>query len=243
MKDEDVQKPQSKKEIAYPLYGLESCIKFAAVIKDLGGSKGAVKKSLLAQQLGIAESTPSFFQKLSSAKAYGIIGGWGSYSLSDFGRAYFYPTNESDKLEAALQMLAVPPVFGHLIKRFDGERLPSNEMLGNILHQEFAVPDSWKDRVASFFVTASQFLGIIDNAGVLRYDAAMHMQPPAPAISDLIKAPASDALGEALAGIVPPNPSNDSWKYDQIRLETPRKLPKELWDKLNAYVQMLKPTG
>lgn len=36
---------------------------------------------------------------------------------------------------------------------------------------------------------------------------------------------------------------SDAWSYagGKIKVQTPGKLSKELWDKLNAYVQMLKP--
>ena len=165
---------EDRKEPAYPYYDLEACIKFVSNIKDLGGSKERVKKSLLAKQVGLAESTPSFFQRLSASKVFGIIQGWGEYGLTELGRNYFYPQSEKAKTDALLSMFLTPRAFAFIVKRFDGERLPTTEIMGNILHQELGVPDSWKDRVAQTFNRSAHFSGIIDNAGFLRYDAGVH---------------------------------------------------------------------
>lgn len=177
--DHVVKKPakdqqETRKEAAYPYYDLESAIKFASVIKDLGGSKSGIKKSLIAKQVGVAESTPSFFQKLSASKTFGIIEGWGEYGLTETGRNYFYPQSNEAQQQALLSLFITPSAFAFLLKRFDGEKLPSSDIVGNILHQELNVPDSWKDRVAQIFARSAQFVGIIDSGGFLRYDAAMH---------------------------------------------------------------------
>src|SRR5438128_820150 len=119
-----------QREAKYPYYDLEDAINFASSIKDLGGSKGGVKKSIIARQLGLAESTPSFFQKLSATKTYGIIEGWGSYGLTELGRNYFYPTSEIDAQEAKLAMFTTPELFKKLVARFDGEKLPTTAILG-----------------------------------------------------------------------------------------------------------------
>ena len=164
----------SKREIAYPAFTLEDCIRFSEGIKDMGGSRTPVAKSVLAKHCGLAESTPGFFQKLGAAKCFGIIEGWGSYTLTEHGRKYFYPTNDSEKTAAELHFLKKPAAFAILVKRFDGEKLPPVATLGNILHQEAGIADSWKDRLASIFVRSAEFIGIIDGNGFLRHDAAMH---------------------------------------------------------------------
>jgi len=187
---------QERKEAAYPYYDLESCIKFASHIKELGGSKGGVKKSLLARQVGLAESTPSFFQRLSATKVFNIAEGWGSYGLTEVGRMYFYPQSEKAKSLALLRMFVAPMTFEALVKRFDGEKLPSTDILGNILHQEAGIPDSWKDRVAQIFVRSASFIGIIDNLGFLRYDAAMHSDNPTSQPETVFEDPNEQVLGK-----------------------------------------------
>jgi hypothetical protein len=249
----------AKKEGSYPSFDLEACIKFSEHVKTLGGSKNPVKKSLLAQQVQLAESTPGFFQRISSSKVFGIITGWGTYKLTDLGQAYFYPVREQDERAAALTILGTPPAFAFIIKRLDGEKLPTNEMIGNILHQELGIPDSWKDRVASLFIRSARYLGIIDDAGYLRYDAAMqNLKSTAGASGDTdptkitvpqpAERPAIDALntpGLPPLSVTRPAPQTTVWAFSglgkSIRLETPEDMPSDLWEKLNKYVQILKP--
>lgn len=245
------EKDQGQKGAGYPQFDLETCIKFATNIKDLGGSRTAIPKSMLARHLKVAESTPSFFQRLSAAKFFGIIEGWGSYGLSEHGKAYFYPTSEQDKSRALLSMLAFPPIFKSLITRFDGEKLPNIQVIGNILHQSFPVPDSWKDRVASTFVRSARFAGIIDDQGFLRYDAGMRM-PPAKPLEE--NPPAQDQNWQEHPNkpLVPAQSQSEqstaervvwsySYKGQTARFDTPSDLTLEFWQRLDAYIQLIKP--
>jgi hypothetical protein len=248
-----VKKPENggseeRKETAYPYYDMEASIKFASLIKDLGGSKGGVKKSLLAKQLGLAESTPSFFQRLSAAKTFGIAEGWGEYRLTEIGRKYFYPQSEQAKHEALLMIFLAPRSFAFLVKRFDGDRLPATDIMGNILHQELAIPDSWKDRVAQIFIRSAHFAGIIDNGGFLRYDAEMHkrqpstVEMPAEVIQVAPTLPPSPTPPVAPEIVLPTSPRGNVWEYYGIRVETPKDLLREHWETLKAYVQILEPS-
>src|ERR1044072_3490235 len=88
---------RSKREIAYPAYSLEEAVKIAEAVRDLGGARASVGKSLLAKQLKYAETGPSFVQRLAAAKCFNLIHGWGSYSLTEDAQRYFYPPREGDK--------------------------------------------------------------------------------------------------------------------------------------------------
>ena len=261
MKNNDNLEAPAKEGAAYPYYDLEACIKFCTNIKELGGSKGAISKAQLAKQVGLAESTPSFFQRLSASKVFGIVQGWGAYGLTDLGRKYFYPQSESDKKKALLDMVSNAPVFKFILDRFDGETLPKTEILGNIFHQELSIPDSWKDRIAQIFARSASFAGIIDNNGFLRYSAEVHNlksrgneegEIPPPAEGEALK---TSPQGSSVRLETPtPIPvatvsqvsSKTIWVFShrsgQIRVETPESITPDLWEKLNAYVQILKPS-
>ena len=196
-------------------------------------------------------STPSFFQRISSAKAFGLISGWGSYKLTDLGGLYFYPLTDQDKRKAELAILTQPEPFALIVKRFDGERIPSNEMIGNILHQELSIPDSWKDRLAALFVKSAQFLGIIDATGYLRYDSAMQefqqrdhtVEPP------LHDHRAKDAIGGTSVktdnSSVSTCSATESYSYvvnnKTYKIEYPSELPFEIWKRLEGFIQLIKP--
>jgi hypothetical protein len=155
-------------DASYPLYDLAEAAKIAEAVRDLGGGKEPVSKSLLAKQLKYAESGPSFYQRVTATKAFGLIDGRGSYSLTDLGKQYFYPTTENGKESASVKSLTNPRAFGVLVQKFDGGKLPTIEMMGNIIHAEAGVPVSKKSTVAGTFLRSVQFIGALDSGGFLR---------------------------------------------------------------------------
>lgn len=160
-----------KTEAAYPLYDLAEAVKVAESVRDLGGGNAPAAKSLLAQHLQYAENGPSFFQRVAAAKAFGLIEGRGSYSLTDLAKQYFYPTVENGKEAAAVKSLTFPKAFAVLVQKFDGGKLPTIEMIGNIIHTEAEIPVSKKNILAGIFLRSVQFIGAIDSGGFLRCKA------------------------------------------------------------------------
>jgi hypothetical protein len=162
---------EGRSEAAYPLYDLCAAVKVAEAVRDLGGGNSPVSKSLLAQHLKYAETGPSFFQRVAATKAFGLIDGRGSYSLTELARQYFYPTVENGKQVAAVKSLTYPRAFSILVQKFDGGKLPSIEMIGNIIHSEAGIPLSKKSILAGLFLRSAQFIGAIDGGGFLRCKA------------------------------------------------------------------------
>lgn len=198
MKNNDKQNGR-KGEAAYPLYDLEEGFKIAQAVRDLGGGNQPIAKSILAQHLKLAETGPSFFQRISSAKAFGVIDGWGSYALTELAKQYFYPTVENGKQIAAISILKYPKAFSILVQKFDGGNLPSNEMIGNIIHKEADIPVSKKAVVAGVFVRSARFLGAIDSSGFLR-----------------CKAFAAGAGGSSIASATPPGAEIPKFPADKV---------------------------
>ncbi len=159
------------RDVAYPIYDLAEAIKVAEAVRDLGGGNVPVSRSLLAQQLKYAESGPSFFQRVAATKAFGLIDGWGSYSLTELAKQYFYPTVDNGKESAGIAALTFPNAFAVLVQKFDGGKLPPLSLIGNIIHKEAGIPVSKKDILAGCFVRSAQFLKAIDAGGFLRCKA------------------------------------------------------------------------
>jgi len=242
---------EEKRNAAYPLFALPECFRLAESIRDLGGARSTVSKSLLAQHLKVSESSLS--QRIGAAKAFKLVEGHGSYSLSDSAKRYFYPTSESQKTEAASEILSSPVAFQVIIHKFSGEKLPKPEIIANIMHREAGVPISWKDRAASFFIKSAELLNVIDTDGFLRYGsiaesrngAQVSLEQAAQADPSTATVPGAEQVARTARKIEPSSPRHSQWVFPfggtYIRLETPEKMTKELWDKLNAYVQILKP--
>lgn len=163
--------PETRKSESYPLYDLQEVVRIAEKIRDLGGGNSPVARSLLAKELHYAESGPSFFQRVAACKAFGLIDGRGSYSLTELSRQYFYPMVDNGQRTAAVKLLSFPKAFSVLVQKFDGGKLPSLETLGNIIHAEAEVPVSRKNALATCFVRSAQFAGVLDAGGYLRCKA------------------------------------------------------------------------
>jgi hypothetical protein len=156
-----------KKDSSYPVYDLSEAIKVAEAVRDLGGSRSPVPKSTLAKKLDLAQSGPSFFQRVGAAKVFGVIAGWGEYQLTPAAKDYFFPTAEGKKQAALITFFKTPALFKRIAERYETSKLPDNETLGNVMHME-GVNESWKDRVAGIFARSAQAAGLIDSNGVLQ---------------------------------------------------------------------------
>lgn len=238
----------------YPYLPLSSALKVSEAVKELGGARSDVPKSALAKHLGESERSPTFSQRITAAKAYGLLYGRGEYGLTELGKRYYFPTSDSDKSAALLEIFSSPAAFKEVIRRFDGGSLPNREILSNIFHRELGVPESWKDRVAAFFSNAAQFVGAIDEKGFLRYRAAFHSGNLAEAasVTEDVAPRSKTTIAHKFYGGMPLTGDNSAmsmnvWSFSHggkfVRLETPIDLDKDLWQKLNAYVQLLKPIG
>jgi hypothetical protein len=232
-------------DAAYPIYDLAEAIKVADAVRELGGDRTPVSKSLLAQHLKYAETGPSFFQRLAASKSFGLLSGRGEYELTENAKRYFYPTTENEKASAGVSILSAPSAFKTIVQRFDGGKLPPNAMLGNIIQKDAKIPVSKKDTVASCFVRSAQFLGVIDANGFLRCRAHVtgagteikrDTQQRFPSVEQ--PTPARRIAGNA-------NASTKVWNFtdgeDVLLVETPKGLTLQQWEILNQYVQFIKP--
>jgi hypothetical protein len=166
----------------YPYASFPTSLKIADAIKDLGGARVAVSKSRLSAHFSQSEKSAAFQQKISSAKAFGLIVGRSDYLLTDTAKRYYSPLADGQKPLALIQCFSTPSSFKEIINRFDGDTLPNREILANIF-EELKVPESWKLRAAAFFENGAQFIGVIDKDRILRIQAAQHAhtiatQPP-----------------------------------------------------------------
>jgi hypothetical protein len=232
----------------YPYMPLSLSMRVSDALKELGGARSGIPKSLLAKHLNESEKSPTFSQRITSAKCFGLVEGHGTYVLSETAKKFYFPTTDSSKTSALLEMLSAPDCFKELIRRFDGDRVPTKDILGNILHRELGVPESWKDRVASFFFNSAQFVGVIDSQGFLRCGAAWH-SANAGSPEKATEVPADKPAKESAASLAAPLPSKPgantlslSHNGQTIYLQTPEKLEIQLWRKLEAFVALLKPS-
>ena len=236
----DNAKPSERSEASYPIYALDEAVKVGQAVKELGGARQAVSKKMLAKQMSLHESGPSFFQRVAASKYFGIIEGRGNYTLSETARRHFYPQQAGEEKKALLDLLKTPPLFAKVIARFDGDTLSSNQNLANIFHDS-GVPDSWKDRVATIFVRSAQFANALDVNGILRCEIpeaeSSSVQPSA---REQFERQAPSSLAAMPAG-------SKKFEFDvggtKVTLIHPEKLSDLQWTALNTYIASLAPKG
>jgi len=235
-------------------------------VREIGNGKSEVSKSLLASRLGISEQAGDFTTKIVSSKCYGIIEGKTSFSLTPLAKTYFFPTKnpENERKQALIQFFSSPGSFSRLIELYDGTK-PSLEIMGNMLHQEMGIPDSWKSRVAKFFMRSAEHAGAIDPNGFLRVKAQLEtlsatVAGPPESLShhanSTVHHERSDASSQPAHqktphGHHPEIASANSpsgivvWTYPcegrTLRIETPENITPEVWQKLSRYLDVIKP--
>jgi hypothetical protein len=262
---------RTRKRGAYPYYPLKRCIEVARAVHSAGGGRGDVQRSVLAHQLGVGDDSAVFIQLVGAARSFGLIEGWGVCTLSDLAKEYFMPTDDGQKQKALVKMLKGPVVFEKLIDRFDGNKVPSTDLLVNILRRDYQVGESWVARTASLFLDALGEAGVIDEGGFLRYESALHSSQTR-CSSEIKKSAQATVLTIDPASVRPIDPSRNlfppedakqrpdevvsvpfmsnpnelnTWTFrlggGTVRLQTSHDLSLALWEKLNQYVQVLRP--
>jgi hypothetical protein len=234
----------------YPVTSFQNALEVAHAVAEAGGANADVQNPVTAHALHASHTSGAFAARLSSARTYGmIIGGRNGYRLTDGAKRYFFPASEADKRQGLFELLAAPPIFSEIIKRFDGNKLPGTEMLANVLMREMKVPESWKERVARFFLKAAQDAGVVDGQGFLRYASGRHavdsgtLPPSKPTLHNQVL-PQTNGDGSP-AGFLTPDEGMNAWVFSlkgkTVKVETSNDLSPELWKKLNSYVQVLRP--
>ena len=234
---------------AYPTYGIEDCIAVARAVKEAGGLKTPISKSLIASRLGVGSEDSRLASQIASARTYGILTGRGDYILTEAAKKYFSPHSAQDATIGLLAFLESPPPFKKLIERFDGSQLPDTSFIANILESEADVPKSWSKRVASLFLQAAKFAGAIDSGGFLRHEASIHGTSLDAAEEDLYKEGQERvrSLTSEKVSAVPKAPLSDCNVWDftlegkVVHLETSKDLTRPLWEKLEAYIKVIEP--
>jgi hypothetical protein len=249
--------PQAKRTrvatVSYPYHSLESCIELARAVREIGNGRTEVTKSQLAHKIGVSEKSGDFSQKIASTKTYGMIDGKSSLRLTEAGNRFFIPTDENAETKklCLFRFLESPGAFRALIDTYDGSIPLSNAVIANILGQKYGIPESWKSRVAVFFIKSAQYVGAIGADRFLRFKAQIDgIAPSADPIvaTDEQEIQAKPQSSPPTARPVKHEQNQEGvivWTYPCagkfLRIETPENMTQEVWEKLNKYIQVLQP--
>jgi len=230
---------------SYPYYSLKDVLKLGEAVHALGGSNAPVPKSAMAHHLQVSEKSSGFAQQIAAARQYGMIEGRKDYRLTEDSKMYFLHTSEEGKRVALLKMLVKPPVFLHLVKRYQGAEIPKNDILTNVIQLAGVKSKVWATRVAALFMASVRFAGAVDAKGILRYDSTLHLQSKVNGgdqggqKEEKVRGSAGSEDGEEEVEVVPPIAgahsvwtSKDDTTGATVRLEIRGTLTYKLWHKL-----------
>lgn len=173
----DPGKTKIEKSTMYPSYALNDCVEFVRLIDKLGG-KVVAESTLLSTLKLSSRNTRTYSGKLSSSKQFGLVEARGSsLEVTDYGRRILYPTEgEGERQRLLLGAFLNPDLYTRLVERFDKKQLPSQDLLANLLMNEYRISKVAKDRAAKVFFDSAKYVGVLSKDNFL--DVSEAVEPP-----------------------------------------------------------------
>lgn len=192
-----------------PRASLEEVVTLAEALRDNFAGKNATPINL-AKAIDRSPTSSSWRYLTGSAVAYGLLdGGYGAnyISLTDLGRQIVSPTEEGLKGVGLLTALLRPAVLKAFYEKFDGAKVPKDDIAQNIL-ETLGVPKDRTKESLKIIIDNAKYLGILTDVGNGQYiqlQGASAIRP-------------SDPQGR--------QPST----FSQTLVSPPRKESKNIWD-------------
>jgi hypothetical protein len=145
-----------------PSYGLEEALKIPqAIVDEYGGDP--TRPLSVAKALDMAPTSPSFRMRCGAAMAYGVTeGGYNATQIVvlPLGKRIVSPTVEGDEILAKREAFLKPRVLGLFLTKYDGSRLPREDIAVNVL-QEMGVAKDATKKTFTMIVDGAKSLGLL----------------------------------------------------------------------------------
>jgi hypothetical protein len=135
----------SQKDV--PRYSLAQALRIPEAVLDHYAGE-PTKPLLVADALGIKPGSSQFKMLCGSAIAYGLtVGGYNAdvISITDLARKILRPTAEGIDAQGRREAVLNPRVIGEFLRKYDGNRLPREDIARNVL-VEMKVPEDAAER-------------------------------------------------------------------------------------------------
>lgn len=153
-----------------PRHSLDEAIRIPQTIADSYGKKPTTPLDV-ATALQIQPTTGLFRSLAGAAVAYGLTDGGPNaqeVGLTDLGLRIVAPTEEGDDLVAKREALVRPRVVREFLEKYDGSKLPSEQIGRNVL-ERMDVPPEATERVFRLIVSSADNLGLLNDIGGTKY--------------------------------------------------------------------------
>jgi hypothetical protein len=152
--------------VSYPNATLEECLNFSEKIQKIAG-KGTASLAAVAADLGVSLKTKSFTYLISAARQYGlIVKTKEGLQLTDRARRILNPINPEELPGLRLEAFKSPPLYQQLIERYDGESLPPNESIENLMYNDLGISSFAKQKAAGVFIENVKYVNTVRNDGI-----------------------------------------------------------------------------
>ena len=152
---------------SYPRDPLSSTLVVAQTIADQNAGR-PMKRLLVADALDVKPSSSNFRYLLSSSHHYGLSEGTekaDEISLTTLGAAATKPDGSAERAAVLIQAARTPPLFNQFFERFNGNKMPTRDMLQKLVVADFGVPKERAEEAADLIVKNGEFIGAIRNIG------------------------------------------------------------------------------
>ncbi|MCU0311009.1 MAG: nucleotide-binding protein [Acidimicrobiales bacterium] len=122
-----------------------------------------MNRLLVADALGIKPASSNFKYLLSSSRMYGLTEGTEKateVSLTPLGKRVTRSSGP-ERMAALRQAALTIPLYREFFERFNGNKLPSPDMLRKILVADFGVPADRAEEAAGLVVETGEFIGVL----------------------------------------------------------------------------------
>lgn len=184
----------------YPKNPLTQALVIGQKIADENAG-APMNRLLVADALGIKPASSNFKYLLSSSRSYGLTEGTEKateVSLTSLGKQAT-KADGAERTAILRQAVMKVPMFKAFFERFDGNKMPSADMLRKILVTDFAVAGDRADEAAELLVENGEFVGIIRQISGTPHvllDGAAETAPDVSEISDLEDGSAEDGKSD-----------------------------------------------
>jgi len=155
-----------ERSVLYPYYGLKESLEFTRRIQKLAG-KESIPEEILAKDMEVHIKTKSLTSGISSARQFGLIAkSKEGIQLTPRARYILNPTPEINSEELLKECVELPPLYKKLIRKYEGQKLPEEVSLSNILLHE-GISEKARKRATKAFIQSLKYAKMLDNQNLL----------------------------------------------------------------------------
>jgi hypothetical protein len=145
--------------------------------------------------------TQTFSARLSAARQFGLLAlRDGNYHLTALARAVLHPIEAAELPALRVRAFLHPPLYAELVEKLGGKKVPEAAGLANWLYHHHGITASAKETAAEAFLATAREVGALDEAGVLRVDAAAAAMPVGEEPGRLVGGAATRGSGDETPG-------------------------------------------